>query len=84
MNGHQPSRRELVGGLVAAWLAGSLTTAHAQDKPAESRVEKNVVYAMYGGLALLMDVYHPAKPNGYGIVRINGSAWQAPSPKRRA
>ena len=30
---------------------------------------------MYSGLALLMDVYHPETPNGYGIVFISGSGW---------
>ncbi len=82
MTGNPPSRRVIVGGLVAAalvaGLAGSLTTAYAQDKPTEGHVEKNVVYAMCSGLALLVDVYHPAKPNGYGIIWIKGSAWQAP------
>ena len=29
-------------------------------------VERNVVYGMYSGLALLMDVYHPAESNGHG------------------
>ena len=33
---------------------------------------------MYSGLALLMDVYHPDDPNGYGIVVISGSGWHAP------
>jgi acetyl esterase/lipase len=33
---------------------------------------------MYSGLALLMDVYHPVKPNGYGVVYISGSGWHAP------
>ncbi len=42
---------------------------------AEVRIESNVVYGMYSGLALLMDVYHPEKPNGYGIVFISGSGW---------
>lgn len=78
MTGNQPSRREIVGGFVAAGLAGGLTAAHAQDKPEEGRVEKNVVYAMYSGLALLMDVYHPTKPNNLGVIWIKGSAWQAP------
>ena len=41
----------------------------------DSRVEKNVVYGMYSGLALLMDVHHPEKPNGYGLVLIPGSGW---------
>ena len=30
---------------------------------------------MYSGLALLMDVHHPEKPNGYGLVLIPGSGW---------
>jgi acetyl esterase/lipase len=33
---------------------------------------------MYSGLALLMDVYRPDKPNGRGIVHISGSGWTAP------
>ena len=40
---------------------------------------ENVVYGMYSGLALLMDVYTPdADANGYGIVHISGSGWGAP------
>ena len=42
---------------------------------AKSPVEKNVVYGMYSGLALLMDVHYPEKPNGYGLVLIPGSGW---------
>jgi acetyl esterase/lipase len=49
-----------------------LTTTSTQ-----ARVESNVVYGMYSGLALLMDVHHPGRPNGYGILFIPGSAWQA-------
>jgi acetyl esterase/lipase len=30
---------------------------------------------MYSGLALLMDVYYPENPNGYGIIHISGSSW---------
>lgn len=41
-------------------------------------VEKNVVYGMYSGLALLMDVHYPEEPNGYGVVHISGSGWSAP------
>ncbi|MEK6322974.1 MAG: alpha/beta hydrolase [Acidobacteriota bacterium] len=43
-----------------------------------ARVESNVIYGMYSGLALLMDVHTPEKPNGYGIIFISGSAWHAP------
>jgi acetyl esterase/lipase len=33
---------------------------------------------MYSGLALLMDVHHAAKPNGYGIIYVSGSGWHSP------
>jgi acetyl esterase/lipase len=33
---------------------------------------------MYSGLALVLDVHRPATPNGYGIIFISGSGWQAP------
>lgn len=46
----------------------------------QARVEKNVVYGMYAGLALLMDVYYPEQPNGHGIIYIRGSGWHAPTP----
>ena len=40
---------------------------------AEARVEKNVIYGMYSGLALLMDIHYPEQPNGYGVIHISGS-----------
>ena len=43
-----------------------------------ARVERNIVYAMHSGLALLPDAYIPAEPNGYGAVHICGSGWSAP------
>jgi len=46
---------------------------------AQARVDQNVVYGMYSGLALLMDVHHPAEPNGYGIIQIAGSGWHEPT-----
>lgn len=45
---------------------------------AQTKVEKNVVVGMYSGLALVMDVHYPEKPNGYGIVHIPGSGWRRP------
>ena len=56
---------------LAVVLIGSL----ADRAGAEGRVERNVVFGMYSGLALLMDVYYPENPNGYGIVFISGSGW---------
>jgi acetyl esterase/lipase len=50
----------------------------AVNAAAQSRVEKNVVYGMFSGTALLMDVHYPARPNGFGIVFIAGSGWNAP------
>jgi acetyl esterase/lipase len=44
---------------------------------AQLRVDKNVTYGMYSGLALLMDVHYPEKANGYGVIVISGSGWQA-------
>ena len=41
----------------------------------EARVEKNVVYGMYSGLALLMDVHRPERPNGYGLLLFPGSGF---------
>jgi acetyl esterase/lipase len=38
----------------------------------------NVIYGMYSGLALLMDVYQPADGNRVGLVFIPGSGWGAP------
>ena len=63
-------RRTLV---VAATLSAIGGTASAQ-----ARVEKNVVYGMYSGAAMLLDVHYPAKANGFGIIFISGSGWNAP------
>ena len=63
-------RRIVVAGLVL--LALSVTVA------AQARVETNVVYGMYSGTALLLDVHYPEQPNGFGIVFIPGSGWNAP------
>lgn len=50
----------------------------ASHVSAQSRVEKNVIYGMYSGLALLMDVHRAEKPNGYGVIFVSGSGWHAP------
>jgi len=41
-------------------------------------VQSNVVYGMYSGAALLVDVYKPTSPNGYGIIYVSGSGWTTP------
>lgn len=58
---------------VAAMLVGLGATASAQ-----ARVDRNVVYGMYSGAAMLLDVLYPARANGFGIIFISGSGWSAP------
>ena len=45
---------------------------------ADADVERDVVFGMVSGGALLMDVLVPESPNGYGIVHITGSGWHSP------
>ena len=59
--------------VAALVLCGLSATASAQ-----SRVDTNVVYGMYSGAALLLDVHYPARPNGFGIIFIPGIGWSAP------
>ncbi len=61
--------------VLATALVMFLASGMAERAVAEERVERNVVFGMYSGLALLMDVYYPENPNGYGIVFISGSGW---------
>lgn len=51
--------------------------AVATNVQAQARVDRDVVYGMYSGLALLMDVHYPQRSNGLGIVCIQGSGWNA-------
>jgi len=51
--------------------------APAADKISKVAVERNVIYGMCSGAALLLDIYRPAKPNGFGIVFIAGSGFHA-------
>jgi acetyl esterase/lipase len=59
----------------------SLTTMSTPPLTAAARapatVERNVIYGMVSGAALLLDVHRPAKPNGFGIVFVAGSGFQA-------
>lgn len=59
-------------------LVGLLLIGMPAAADAQARVESNVVYGMYSGAALLLDVHHPTKPNGFGVIFIAGSGWNAP------
>ena len=65
--------------LVASAPGLGRAAAQVQPLAAGARVEPNVVYGMYSGLALLLDVHRPAMPNGYGVIFVSGSGWQAPT-----
>ncbi len=54
------------------------TTPQLEESAAPGAVERNLVYGMYSGMALLLDAYRPQRPNGFGVVLINGSGWRAP------
>ena len=64
---------------IAWWALVAIvaTTSLGRAATAEPRVTRNVVYGMYSGLALLMDVHYPVSPNGIGVIFILGSGWRA-------
>ena len=65
-------------GILCSLIVMICLTARAQPELGQAKVDRNVVYGMYSGLALLMDVYYPQNSNGYGIIHISGSGWQKP------
>ena len=58
-------------------VAAQEKTAAAPSVDTPAHVDSNQIYGMFSGLALLMDVYHPQKPNGYGVIMIPGAGWMA-------
>ena len=85
MTGRPPTlmrhRASALASLAAVLLALAPASPAAQAPPPATvtlpQVDRNVIYGMYSGLALLMDVHRPQRPNGYGIVFVAGSGWQA-------
>ena len=63
---------------IALALVNLVVFVNAARVGAQTHVEKLVIYGMYSGLALLMDVHHPDAPKGLAILYVPGSAWQAP------
>ncbi len=57
-------------------LGDDASSRAAPIPPGGSQV--NIVYGMYSGLGLLLDVKRPIKPNGTAVLHIPGSAFQAP------
>lgn len=61
--------------LLIILITCSIFGLSAQPELNAAKIDRNVVFGMYSGLALLMDVYYPENPNGYGIIHITGSGW---------
>jgi len=65
--------------ITSLWCAALLLLLWpSHTSAAKHRIERNVVYGMFSDLALLLDVYYPDEPNGYGVIFISGSGWRAP------
>lgn len=66
------------------WIAALLgvsalcASAHAQNEAAITPDQRNVIYGMVSGAALLLDVYAPDESNGLGVIAIPGSGWYMP------
>jgi acetyl esterase/lipase len=64
-------RKLLLAGLLIVLIAAS---ARAQSDAKVSRTE-DVIYGRKFGVALTMDVFQPAKPNGYGMLFMVSGGW---------
>ena len=50
----------------------------AQPPMQFKKADRNVIFGMYSGLALLMDIYYTDSPNGIGLVHGSGSGFNKP------
>jgi acetyl esterase/lipase len=57
--------------------AATPVIGHAKAPARQSSVTTDVVYGQRDGLALLLDVHRPARPNGAGIISIVSGGWQS-------
>jgi hypothetical protein len=51
-----------------------ITTSLLSQEPERIR---DVIYTKHDGVALTMDVFKPAKPNGAGIIKIVSGGWKS-------
>ncbi len=65
-------------GLILMSLLVAPAAASDSTLLAPGTAQVNVVYGMYSGLALLLDVKRPVHPNGMAVIHIPGSGFQAP------
>jgi len=57
--------------------SGTISAAPVKEAHKFPPIERNVIYGMHSGLALLLDVHRPEKPNGFGVIFVAGSGWQS-------
>ncbi|MCA0901110.1 prolyl oligopeptidase family serine peptidase [Microbulbifer agarilyticus] len=61
--------------ILSVLICTCLAALLVNNANAQSRVDRNVVFGMHSGLALLMDIHYPDSPNGKGVVFIMGNGW---------
>ena len=71
--GHGP--KEPPGKAAAGRIARPTKLNYAKLYSGPQMTDKNIVFGMYSGLALLMDIHHPAQSNGYALIVVPGSGW---------
>ena len=60
-------------GILTGCAAGEPDEAVVSDaSPRQVQIDTDVVYGHKFGMALTFDVYHPAEPNGAGVIIVNG------------
>ena len=63
--------------LTCACVASALGLEGAPEPALQPSVTTDVVYGHKDGLALTLDVYRPAHPNGAGVISIVSGGWQS-------
>jgi acetyl esterase/lipase len=61
--------------LIGLLLLGLAGLARAEDKKAEPKRIRDVIYGRKFGMALTMDVFQPVKPNGAGVIYVVSGGW---------
>ena len=60
-------------GILTGCAAGEPDEAVVSDaSPRQVQIDTDVVYGHKFGMALTFDVYHPAEPNGAGVIIVTG------------
>jgi acetyl esterase/lipase len=65
---------KLVSGVIYSVAALTLW-GFAASSVAQSRIDQGIAYGTYYGATLTLDVYHPADPNGLGVLLVHGTGW---------